>query len=108
MPVPYYDALMQPLLEELADGKEHPVQAVRERVAVRVGLSESDWAEMLPSGKQPLFDNRIGWAKTYLDRAGLVRSVKRGAWNGKAFGRRGQCNSAGKVGDGVSTTTCCA
>lgn len=78
MSVPDYQALMLPLLEQLADGKERLVRELREEVATRLRLSEADRAELLPSGKQPMFDNRLGWAKTYLDKAGLVRSVRRG------------------------------
>ena len=80
MPVPDYQALMLPLLEQLADGKEHLVREVREEVAAKLRLSESDRAELLPSGKQAVFDNRLGWAKTYIDKAGLVRSVRRGVY----------------------------
>lgn len=78
MSVPDYQALMLPLLEQLADGKERLIREVREEVATRLRLSEADRAELLPSGKQPVFDNRLGWAKTYLDKAGLVRSIRRG------------------------------
>ncbi|MFB1478788.1 restriction endonuclease [Corallococcus sp. RDP092CA] len=80
MPVPDYQALMLPLLERLADGREHLVREVREAVAASLCLSEADRAELLPSGKQAVFDNRLGWAKTYMDKAGLVRSVRRGVY----------------------------
>jgi restriction system protein len=80
MPVPDYQALMLPLLEQLADGEEHLVREVREEVAAKLGLSEAERAELLPSGKQAVFDNRLGWAKTYMDKAGLMRSVRRGVY----------------------------
>ncbi|NOK38051.1 restriction endonuclease [Corallococcus exercitus] len=80
MPVPDYNALMLPLLERLADGKEHLVREVREALATTMKLSEAERAELLPSGKQAVFDNRLGWAKFYLDKAGLVRSVRRGVY----------------------------
>jgi len=80
MPVPDYQSLMLPLLEAVADGEAHLLRDVREQIAQRVGLTESDRAELLPSAKQSVYDNRLGWAKTYMDKAGLIRSVKRGVY----------------------------
>jgi restriction system protein len=31
----------------------------------------------LPSGQQSIIDNRVGWARTYLKKAGLLESPKR-------------------------------
>src|SRR5688572_16092143 len=80
MAVPDYQSLMLPLLEALADGQEHDVRELRDTVAQRLGMTESDREELQPSGKQAVYDNRIGWAKTYLDKAALVRSVRRGVY----------------------------
>jgi len=80
MPVPDYETLMLPLLRALADGVEHPVGALRNTIASELNLTDQDRAELLPSGKQSVFDNRMGWAKTYLDKAGLVSSVRRGVY----------------------------
>jgi restriction system protein len=80
MPVPDYEAVMLPLLRAVADGAEHHVRDVRERIAGEFKLAPADRAEMLPSGKQSVFDNRVGWAKTYMDKAGLVESVRRGVY----------------------------
>ena len=80
MPVPDYETLMLPLLRALADGAEHPVGTLRNTIASELKLTDQDRAELLPSGKQSVFDNRLGWAKTYLDKAGLVSSVRRGVY----------------------------
>ena len=80
MPVPDYQSLMLPLLEAVSDGQPHGLRDVREQIAQRLGLTEVDRAEMLPSGKQSVYDNRLGWAKTYIDKAGLLRSLKRGVY----------------------------
>ena len=77
MAIPKYYEFMKPLLESLEDGKEHRIQAVYSDLAQYFRLSEADKAEYLPSGKQLLYHNRIGWAKTYLVKAGLVESKKR-------------------------------
>lgn len=80
MPVPGYEEFMLPLLRLIADGSDHNVRDVREKLAGEFRLTSSDRAEMLPSGKQSVFDNRVGWSKTYLDKAGLLLSVKRGVY----------------------------
>jgi restriction system protein len=93
--IPDYQSLMLPLLEALADGREHLVRDVRERIAAKFGLGAIEREVLLPSGKQPIFDNRLGWAKTYLAKAGLVSSVKRGVYQ---ITDRGQSVVASKPG----------
>ncbi len=80
MNIPDYQSLMLPLLEALVDGSEHLVRDVRESLAAKFGLGTAEREALLPSGKQPIFDNRLGWAKTYLAKAGLVLSVRRGVY----------------------------
>jgi restriction endonuclease Mrr len=77
MPVPSYDAFMLPLLRTLADGQEHENQDLRDRLAAEFKLSDADRAELSSNGRQAVFDNRVGWAKTYLDKAGLLTSPRR-------------------------------
>lgn len=88
MAVPDYATFMLPLLETLADGSEHTARDVREVIATRYALSDADRALMLPSGKQRLFDNRVGWAKTYLAKAGLVATPRRGVYVITPAGRK--------------------
>jgi len=71
---------MLPLLRSLEDRGEQSVRDLRDKIASDLCLTESDRAELLPSGKQAVYDNRLGWAKTYLDKAGLLRTVKRGVY----------------------------
>jgi restriction system protein len=80
MNIPDYQSLMLPLLEALADGREYFVRDVRETIAATFGLGTTEREALLPSGKQPIFDNRLGWAKTYLAKAGLLTSVRRGVY----------------------------
>jgi restriction system protein len=49
-----------------------------EALAVRLGLSDDDFKEMLPSGVQRTFVNRVGWAATYMKKAGLLEPTRRG------------------------------
>src|SRR5918995_516496 len=69
---------MLPLLRLAADGQEHSLREAIERLADEFGLNEEERKELLPSGSQATFDNRVGWARTYLKKAGLVDSPRRG------------------------------
>lgn len=78
MPIPDYETAMLPLLRLAADDKEHRFRDAVEQLAAHFELTDVERAEMLPSGTAPLFDNRVGWARTYLKQAGLLESPKRG------------------------------
>jgi restriction system protein len=78
MPIPDYQMLMLPLLKLVEDGQEHWIRALIKNLAEQFHLSDEEKRELLPSGQQPLFDNRVGWARTYLKKAGLIVSTKRG------------------------------
>jgi restriction system protein len=78
MPVPDYQTFMLPLLQLASDLKEHTLSEAYEAFAVQFGLTEPERIDMLPSGKQSRFENRVGWARTYLKKAGLIDSAGRG------------------------------
>ncbi|BCL90920.1 restriction endonuclease [Ralstonia pseudosolanacearum] len=78
MRIPDYQTLMLPVLRDLADGNEHRFRDVIERLALEFDLSNEERNSLLPSGGSFVFDNRVGWARTYLKKAGLVDSAKRG------------------------------
>jgi PadR family transcriptional regulator PadR len=69
---------MLPLLEFARDGHEYTLAEAREVLAAHFQLSVEERNELLPLGRQRLFDNRVAWAKYYLNCAGLVRSPQRG------------------------------
>jgi restriction system protein len=77
MPIPDFQSFMLPVLELASDGKEHTLEEGREVLAKRFGLTDAERAELLPSGRQRRFDNRVAWAKVYLQRAGLVTGRRR-------------------------------
>jgi restriction system protein len=77
MAVPDFQSLMLPLLMITGDEKEHSTSEVIETLAQQFGLDENDRDELLPSGKQRKFDNRINWTKTYLQKALLLSSTGR-------------------------------
>lgn len=79
MAVPDYQSLMLPLLQFAArKGTEISTSEAVEVLAKELGLTEDDLREMLPSGVQPTFVNRVGWAATYMKKAGLLETTRRG------------------------------
>jgi restriction system protein len=80
MAVPDFQTLMLPLLQSLRDGGSHSTQETIDAVAADLGLSETDVDEPMPSGKGPLFTNRLAWAKLHLKRAALIESERRGVY----------------------------
>lgn len=69
---------MLPLLRRLADGLEHPVSELYEELADEFGITAEDRALTLPSGPQPLYVNRIAWARSHLGKAGTLQATQRG------------------------------
>lgn len=78
MSIPDYQSLTLPLLRHLADGEEHNLRNLTDRLAEEFSLTDAERKELLPSGQQPVFDNRVGWARTYMKKAGLLESPRRG------------------------------
>ena len=77
MSVPDFQSFFKPLLEVAADGEEYSVKEAREKIASSFNLSEDDLAELLPSGTQTKFDNRVAWAKSYFVQAKVLESPRR-------------------------------
>lgn len=78
MAIPDFQTLMLPVLKLAADGEEHKFRQAVEELAEEFNLSTEERNELLPSGSQAVFNNRVGWARSYLKQAGLVASSKRG------------------------------
>lgn len=76
--IPEFHLLMLPLLRFAADGEEHSLADARGPLADHFSLTDDERKELLPSGQQPRFNNRVAWAKVYLGRAGLLDKTKRG------------------------------
>lgn len=80
MAVPKFFEFFEGFLRAVEDGGLHTARDVRQVLAADMRLSEEDCAELLPSGKQSKFDNRVAWARTYLDKAGLIVTPARGRY----------------------------
>lgn len=78
MAIPDYESLMLPLLKQLADGSVRVLKDVIAALADECQLTAEERAQLLPSGGTLTFHSRVGWAKTYLKKAGLLTQPKRG------------------------------
>ncbi|MBC5797074.1 MAG: restriction endonuclease [Sphaerospermopsis kisseleviana] len=78
MSIPDFQSVMLPLLQYAGDGKEHSLRDAITFLADVFNLSDEERKELLSSGQQAVFDNRVGWARTHLKKAGLLESPKRG------------------------------
>lgn len=78
MPIPDYQSIMLPLLKFASDGQEHSLRETIEALADEFDLTDEERGELLPSGQQAIFDNRVGWARTYLKKAGMLETTRRG------------------------------
>lgn len=90
--IPDFQRVMYPLLRFLGDGKPHGYKECITAMIEHFQLTPEEIDEKLPSGRQRIIDNRTGWAKFYLGKAGLLRTVKKGVYQitneGKAILKR--------------------
>ncbi len=77
MPTPDFQSVMRPLLFLHQDGTEHLNRDLVVQLADHFDLTEDERREMLPSGGARLFDNRVGWAKSHITKAGLLTAPRR-------------------------------
>lgn len=80
MAIPDYQTCMLPFLRFLGDNSEHSLRDTEESLAKHFDLTDSERVELLQSGQQGIFINRIGWARTYLKKAGLLEAPRRGVF----------------------------
>jgi restriction system protein len=78
MSIPDFQTLMLPLLLLAADSELHYIHDAVDKLANDFSLSDDEQSKLLPSGQQPVFYNRVGWARTYLKKAGLIEDPRRG------------------------------
>ena len=82
MTIPKFPDFLGVVLQSLKDGKEHAIQkgnnSIKDYVIKEFSLTDSDLKELVPSGQQAIYYNRISWSITYLRKAGLIENVSRG------------------------------
>lgn len=80
MAVPKFYEFFGSFLRAVSDGEIHKSKEVQKTIVADMNLTEEDLAEQLPSQRQPTYVNRIMWARTYLDKAGLITTPSRGQY----------------------------
>jgi restriction system protein len=88
MTIPDYQTLMLPVIRLADDGREHSLREAIEEVAESLQLSQVERNQLLPSGQRAVLDNRVGWAQTYLKKAGLLEATRRGHFRITARGKQ--------------------
>lgn len=78
MTIPDFQTIMLPLLKVVSDSKEHQIQEIIGNLAEWFELSKQDRSELLASGKEPVFNNRVRWAGFHLNKGGLLNKPRRG------------------------------
>jgi restriction endonuclease Mrr len=86
--IPDYQSLMLPLMKFVSDGEEHKYRDPIEKSAIEFQVTDEERKELLASGNQAIFGNRVGWAKTYLKKAGRLDSPKRATFVITDLGRK--------------------
>ena len=76
--IPDFQSLFRPVLVLISDGSEHSLREIKQDLIKEFSITEDELREKIPSQRSFLFDNRLGWTNTYLRKAGLAFSQKRG------------------------------
>ena len=101
MDMPTYQDAMLPLLKFAADGQEHSVREAIGAVSDAFGLSEEQREQLLQSGRKPIIDDRVSWARLYLGQAGLLDSTRRGYFRISRRGTELLASNPSSLGDQV-------
>ena len=97
MAIPDYEELMLPVLRVSGDGQEHRIGDVIEQLAKDFRLTDEERNQLLPSGKQTTFANRVHWARGYLVQAGLLEATKRAHFRITDRGRKTLSEGLGRI-----------
>ena len=97
MSIPDFQSVMRPVLEAVRDGVAIPLSALRECIADVLQLTEDERKERLPSGHQTVINNRVGWSRTYLNKAGLLTIPSKGMVQITDRGRQALANGPARI-----------
>ena len=98
MAIPDYQTLMLPVLKVAGDGQEHRIGDVVNELAREFDLTVEEQQQLLPSGTQTAFANRVHWARTYLVQAGLLEATKRAHFKITDRGRKALAEGPARIG----------
>lgn len=86
--MPNWEGFMIPTLKVMNDGAVRHLRDFQPLVADLVQLTDEQRKEMLPSGGQLKYQNRIGWAVSFLTNVGAINRPKRGHYQITDAGRQ--------------------
>ncbi len=95
MPIPDFQRIMLPLLKFCADGQEHTNRQAIDSMSEEFDLTEDEQKQLLPSGQQCVFDNRVAWARAHMKMADFIEVLVKMGYGGsrkdagQAIGRSG-------------------
>ena len=99
MAIPKHNDMYLPFLEFLGDGQTHAIADIIKHLAQKMGVTDEERKEMLASGVTSKFGSRVGWTRTYLGKAGLLDTVKRGVLAISDEGKRVLLSKPNKLDD---------
>lgn len=91
-----FKELFSPIMDCLSDEKCHAAKEIREFCFRKLNISEEEKQQLLPSGI-PILNNRIGWALTYLKKAGLIEYPQRGVYHISSRGKEAIKNGTANI-----------
>lgn len=97
MPIPDFQTLMVPLIRAFEDQQEHFVRDLIDELADHFDLSNEEREQLLPSGRQSLFRNRVAWAVTHITKAGLLERVGHGKYQITTRGLQALVDNPGRI-----------
>jgi restriction system protein len=97
MPIPGFQEFFLPALKVFADDQLHGSADIATEIAKQFNLSDDDKKEMLPSGKQSRFVNRIAWTIVHLRRAAIIESISRGQYRITERGKQVVASGASRL-----------
>ena len=81
MPLPDFQSVMLPMLRFCKDGRDYTNREILDALANYYTLTDDERKQLLPSGQQRVFDNRVAWARAHMKMAGLLENTKRGVFH---------------------------
>jgi len=88
MAVPKFFDFFYPVLVVLENQGATKVPILRQKVADLMKLTVEEREQLVPSGTQSTYGNRVAWALSYMKKAQLVKSPLRGTYEITPAGRR--------------------
>lgn len=80
MSIPDFQTIMLPLVKFCRDQQQHTNREALDSLAEKFNLTEEERGELLPSGQQAVFDNRVAWARAHLKMAKILENTQRGVF----------------------------